>query len=221
MPASFGSVYKRCGCRDQASSAPLGRRCPHLRQRGHGSWYLAVELSPSPSGQRQRFRQGGCRSHAAAHDALRQLTPPADTALSPGPLTTGAWLQRWLTDRQTLRPNTRRNYAAHLRLYLLPWLGRIPLCLLTPTHVQAMFAGIAAEHAAVHRQWSPATASRLRATLRAALNAAIRRRLITSNAARDVELPVARRPHALDLDTDPCRRLEKDRDRAGGGRLDH
>ncbi len=126
-----------------------------------------------------------------------QLTPPADTALSTAPLTTGAWLQRWLTDRQTLRPTTRRNYAAHLRLYLLPWLGRIPLCLLTPTHVQAMFAGIAAEHAAAHRRWSPATATRLRATLRAALNAAIRRRLITSNAARDVELPVARRPHAL------------------------
>jgi integrase len=41
------------------------------------------------------------------------------------------------------------------------------------------------------------TATRLRATLRSALNAAIRRRLITSNAARDVELPVARRPHAL------------------------
>jgi hypothetical protein len=158
MRASVGSVYKRCGCRDQASGAPLGRRChSHLARRGHGSWYLSVELSAGPSGQRRRFRQGGYRSRAAAEDALRQLTGSVNAAVSAAPLTTGAWLQRWLTDRQTLRPTTQRSYAAHLRLYLLPWLGRIPLCLLDPAYVQAMFAGIAAEHAAAHRRWSPGT----------------------------------------------------------------
>ena len=46
MSRSRGSTFKRCGCRDRRTGRQLGRRCPRLRERGHGSWYLAVELSP-------------------------------------------------------------------------------------------------------------------------------------------------------------------------------
>ena len=42
MSRSGGSTFKRCGCRDPRTGRQLGRRCPHLRGRGHGSWYLAV-----------------------------------------------------------------------------------------------------------------------------------------------------------------------------------
>jgi hypothetical protein len=45
MSRSGGSTFKRCGCRDPRTGRQLGRRCPRLRERGHGSWYLAVELS--------------------------------------------------------------------------------------------------------------------------------------------------------------------------------
>lgn len=197
MRSRSGSVYKRCGCRDARSGARLDGRCGQLAVPGHGSWYFTVELTRGPGGQRRRFRHGGYRTRQAAERALAELMPPGGDPGSDPLLSTGEWLQRWLVDRQGLRPTTRRAYAAHLRLYLLPHLGRIPLCVLAPHHVQAMFTAIATEHERADRRWTPASAVRLRATLRVALNVAIRRRLIATNAARDVELPVARRPHAV------------------------
>jgi hypothetical protein len=45
---------------------------------------------------------------------------------------------------------------------------------LSAAHVQAMFTAISRQHAAAGTPVSPATLARVRATLRAALNAAIR-----------------------------------------------
>jgi integrase len=57
-----------------------------------------------------------------------------------------------------------------------------------------MFTGIARHHAAAGRTVTAATPSRVKATLRAALNAAVRAGYLSDNAARNVQLPPARRP---------------------------
>src|SRR5207244_3016041 len=82
-------------------------------------------------------------------------------------------------------------------LYLEPHLGPILLAELTTAHVQAMFTAIICQHQATGHPVTPATLARIRATLRAALNTAIRHGLITTNPARYVELPPALRPHAV------------------------
>jgi integrase len=112
-------------------------------------------------------------------------------------ISVGGWLRRWLAERDAIRPSTRRSYEMHLRLYLVPYLGRIPLRELQPHHVRTMFVAITAEHERRGRTWTPSSRQRLRATLRTALNAAIRERLVSANAARDVELPTVRRPHPV------------------------
>ncbi len=89
---------------------------------------------------------------------------------------------------------TLRGYAAHVRLYLGPYLGEALLAELSVVQVQAMFAAIIRQHQALGTPVSAATLTRIRATLRAALNAAIRRGLITASQA---ELPRARRPRAV------------------------
>jgi hypothetical protein len=76
MSRSGGSTFKRCGCRDPRTGRQLGRRCPHLRKRGHGSWYLAVELSAAPDGRHRRVRLGGYATRAAAQAALGRLGKP-------------------------------------------------------------------------------------------------------------------------------------------------
>jgi integrase len=68
---------------------------------------------------------------------------------------------------------------------------------LTVGQVQAMFTAIIRQHQALGTPVSAATLSRIRATLRAALNAAIRRGLITDNPAARAEPPRARRPRAV------------------------
>ncbi|MFC6083688.1 tyrosine-type recombinase/integrase [Sphaerisporangium aureirubrum] len=80
---------------------------------------------------------------------------------------------------------------------LLPHLGHITLADLRPADIQAMFTTISRRHAALGRPLSPATLARIHATLRAALNGAIRDRLIADNPARYIELPPARRPRAV------------------------
>jgi len=186
-----GSVFRRCGCRDQASGRLLGAQCPGLRSRRHGTWYLSVEL-PSPAGDRRRVRRGGFTTRAAAVAALEALTNSA-----PGPvqgLRTGEWLERWLASRVSLRASTSRGYAAHVRGYLVPYLGGIPLAELSPADVQAMFTAIIRGDAALGRPVSAATLRRIHATLRAALNGAVRAGLIASNPGRWPELPAAARP---------------------------
>jgi hypothetical protein len=45
-----GSVFRRCGCRDQATGRLLGARCPELRSRRHSTWYFSTETTSASSG---------------------------------------------------------------------------------------------------------------------------------------------------------------------------
>jgi integrase len=94
----------------------------------------------------------------------------------------------------SLRASTSRSYAAHVRGYLVPYLGGIPLAALTAGDVQAMFTAITRDETALGRPVSAATLHRIHATLRAALNGAVRVGLIGVNPGRYPELPKAARP---------------------------
>ncbi|MGH3720552.1 MAG: tyrosine-type recombinase/integrase [Pseudonocardiaceae bacterium] len=128
--------------------------------------------------------------------------------------TVGEWLERWLAGRKKLRKGTVRGYSSHIRLWLTPQLGHLPLDKLTVDHVAALFDAIAERNDEIDaarssddpriragvagiRPTGPATMQRYRATLRAALNAAIRARKISFNPASYVELPSGKRPKAL------------------------
>jgi len=198
MSRSGGSTFKRCGCRDQRTGRQLGQRCPRLRERGHGSWYLAIELSAAPDGRRRRVRLGGYATRAAARAALGRLgTAGGQAHRGVAGCTTGQWLVSWLAGRQSLRPSARRSYQHHLDTYLLPRIGTIPLAMLTAADLRVMFTAMGRQRPATGAPLSAATLARIRATLRAALNAAIREGLISANPARLVELPAPARPHPV------------------------
>ena len=198
MSGSGGSTFKRCGCRDRRTGRQLGRRCPRLGERGHGSWYLAVEVSAAPDGRRRRVRLGGYATRAAARAALGRLgTPGGPVRRGAAGCTTGQWLAAWLAGRQSLRPLTRRSYQHHLDAYLLQRIGSIPLAMLTAADLRVMFTAIARQRPAAGAPLAPATQARIRARLRAALNAAIREGLISANPATLVELPAPARPHPV------------------------
>jgi len=195
---SEGCVYRRCGCTDPVTGRQYGRACPRLAAGGrHGSWYVRLELPAGLDGRRRRIRRGGYPSRKAAEAVLARLraSRPGDTSVRV--LTVGDWLAHWLVSRTATAPSTVRGYAAHVRLYLTPYLGEVLLAEPTTGHVQAMVAAIIRQHHTLGTPVSAATLTRIRATLRAALNAAIRRGLISENPAAKVELPRARRPRAV------------------------
>ncbi len=189
-------VWKRCGCVDQETGRRCGPRCPQLAVRGHGSWYFTVELPGRRDGGRCRLRRGGFTSRAAATQARRYWRgEDVDPDLSL--VTVGQWLDIWLATRHTIRPATRTIYTQLVRDYLKPRLGNVVLAELTIGRVQAMFTGLLRANATRVRPLSAATVQRMREVLRAALNGAIRRGLITSNPARWVELPSPQRPRPV------------------------
>ena len=131
-----------------------------------------------------------------------------------GKITVGEWLGLWLAGRKKLRANTHRSYESHIRLYLAPVIGHIRLDKLGVADVAAVFdkieednntilkartSGDPALRAAVkgRRVVGPASQQRIRATLRAALNQAIRERRIDLNLASLIELEGGKRPKAL------------------------
>ncbi|TDB85772.1 hypothetical protein E1264_20060 [Actinomadura sp. KC216] len=106
------------------------------------------------------------------------------------------WLQRWLDDHQGA-PSTVTGYTDHVRRYLSPLLGHLLLAEVSVAHVEEMFAVITREHQETGRRLKAATFDGIRATLRAALNAALRQGLIEDNPASLVALPPTRRPRAV------------------------
>jgi hypothetical protein len=130
-----------------------GARCPGLRLASHGSWGSGAGCGAAGSRPgRPPWR-------------LEELA-----SLRAGPeagLLTGEWLGRWLGSRVSLRASTARSYGAHMRGYLVPYLGAIPLASLSAADVQGMFAAVMRDEAALGRPVSAATVHCIHATLRA------------------------------------------------------
>lgn len=101
------------------------------------------------------------------------------------------WLETWVETRARLRDSTRRMYRSHIRLYFRRLLDGVLLRELDISHVQKVFQRLFDEG------MTAATARRLFSTLRSALNAAVRERLIRDNPARYLKLPKGRRPFAM------------------------
>jgi integrase len=191
---SKGSVFIRCGCRDE-SGRQRGKNCPKREISGHGSWSFEVRVGLA--GSRRRVRRGGYDSAGQARRELAAYRRRDTHGCVAGSWTTGAWLSEWLSGHRAIRDSTLRSYASHLRLYLLPALGRIPLDELGIQDVQVMFEQIIDEHVRAGHAIAAGTLVRVRATLLAGLKAAMRRGLIATNPAALVELPAHPRCYPL------------------------
>lgn len=194
-----GSVFKRCGCR-RSDGRKLGRGCPNLKRPGHGSWNYAVEVEPTHNGKRRVVARAGFATRRDAEHALAatidQVCRPEHHVVSTK-RTVGEFLESWFDGKVGLRSSTRRSYRQHLDDHLLPLLGHVRLRDLSPDDVEHAYATIRAGNRARTRPIGPATMRRIHATLRSALNSAVKRRVMPFNPALHVELETAKRPKAV------------------------
>ena len=98
------------------------------------------------------------------------------------------YLSSWLAGKRNLRPSSAALYRGHIEKHLAPALGHLRIGELRAEHIDSFLSQLLADAAV-----TAATARRIHATLRAALNGAVRRRLIPYNPALQVELPAERR----------------------------
>lgn len=77
-----GSTHRRCYCRDPKTGRPLGKSCPQLTSRKHGSYSIRQELPPREDGTRRSFNRAGYDTLKAAQadlDHVRALLGLADS----------------------------------------------------------------------------------------------------------------------------------------------
>ncbi|WP_335970936.1 site-specific integrase [Streptomyces sp. CA2R106] len=78
-----GSTYRRCYCRDSETGKPLGKSCPKLATRKHGTYSIRQELPQRTDGSRRAFNRAGYTTLKEAQtdlDRIRALlgVPRAD-----------------------------------------------------------------------------------------------------------------------------------------------
>ena len=202
VPTSSGTkLVKRFGYASKAEARAAG---------GHVGELLA--LAGADTGTRARIGDliAATKRGAplpAAEDVRRRLGLGLDPG-QPG-VTAGEWLDSWVAGkRRTRRPSAVRSYEMHIRVWLKPQLGHIALERLNASHIEDVFSRISQFNAEVERQRAegralisidgderaqpricgPSTQRRIFATLRAALNAAVRQRQLSWNPCAGVEL---------------------------------
>lgn len=198
-----GSLIKRCGCVD-ASGAPTWRSCELLARGKHGTWAYRVDLGPGLDAagvfrqRRQRYRSGfATKADAAAALAELSTSVHQGSHLESSRLTLAVYLQQWLDGRTRLRPTTRESYDRYLQRYFVPLLGHIELRSLRAVDIERAYAEVrlgTGRGIKRHQPVSAATLLRIHSVLKAALNTAVRRKLLPYNPALGVELEQIRRP---------------------------
>jgi integrase len=122
-----------------------------------------------------------------AQEKLRTAQRDADHGIRPTgqTLTVSAFLSDWLAAvGQRVRPRTHESYAATVRLYVAPAVGRVPLAKLQPEHVTHMVASLSRRG-----DLSPTTVRLAYAVLRTALGYALRQGKVVRNVATLTDPP--------------------------------
>ena len=156
-----------------------------------------------PDGTRHRRTVTGRTADEARgklDDLRRDLRLGTLAAAGPA-LTVGDFLSTWIErDRMRVRPSTWRGRESHVRVYLIPSLGRIPLSRLSAADVERALSAFLVtgrpdrpSKRTRGRQnaagISPLTVRHIRTTLRRALADAVRDGLVGRNAAADSRPP--------------------------------
>jgi integrase len=201
-----GSVFKKCPCVRTGKHDARGA-C----KKNHGSWAFIHDVPTRPGVKRRRIVRGGFATKDLAQDALtdsvaryRQPGVAAERILAGRRMYVSDYLRQWLEDRENLKPSTRRSYAEHIDLYLVPHLGCLRLEELGGEDIRAMYRQMRVPRPRKKKDseaqmWrlAPSRIQRVHATLRKALNDAVRRyQYLDINPAHLVELESVSAPKA-------------------------
>lgn len=189
-----GQTYKRCTCSLHELVDADGRRATCHRK--HGAWYYRHDVPPGADGARRQAKRGGFGTEREARKAMNDSLAMLDRGVYVGRsrLSLAQYLDDWLQGRVNLRPATVVFYRVAVERYLKPELGKLALTDLRAHDIESAFRRIEQGVDGRGNPPSPALIARLKTTLRAALNVAVKRGLLHVNPAVHVEVRSHCRP---------------------------
>ena len=184
----------------------------HIRKRGK-NWSIVLDFPRSVEGKRRQKWITVRGSKKDAERELRRLLSDLDSGscVEPSKLTVAEFLERWLkhaTDK--VSPKTHERYSEIVRKNLIPAFGSTPLAKLQPLQIEEFYSeALRTGRKDGRGGLSPQTVVHFHRVLRAALNRAVKWRLVARNVAEAVEPPrvECREMTALD-ETETARLLE-------------
>lgn len=134
-------------------------------------------------------RRVKCRTEREARHELERLRRAYGVGVHPSTGTLDTYLEDWLATPRDIEASTLRSYTHHVRDHISPLLGGIPVVQLRPSDVERLIRDRLRAKRRGKGTLSPSTVVRILATLRAALNRAVRRGELPVNVAMLVDLP--------------------------------
>jgi len=164
----------------------------HIRKRGK-KWSVVVDVGHDETGQRRQRWHSGYNTRREAQAALTELLGRVQRGdyVEPSKQTVAGFTARWLESvKVRVRPSTFGMYETLCRLYVAPMLGTIGLQQLTASRLNGLYAELLVKGRRDGKGGlSPKTCRHLHATIRAALNDAVRWQLLTRNVALQATPP--------------------------------
>lgn len=191
-----------------------------IRRQGKDTWELNVNLGRDPVTRRRHRRFLTVRGKKSdAERALTAALAERDNGIdvSPGKITVGEYLKRWLRDYAThnVALTTMARYSGIVENHLIPALGGMRLRELRPAHIQAAYGrwlekGLSARSVVQHHR-----------ILKEALSHAVKWQFLAHNPCNAVEPPRARRLEMRVLSPEELKRALAAADGSSYGALIH
>ncbi|MEP7081896.1 MAG: tyrosine-type recombinase/integrase [Chloroflexota bacterium] len=158
-----------------------------------------MDVAPEGALREQRSK-GGFATKAAALDAMHglQSAVASGTHIEPSRRTVAAYLEEWLPAiRREVRGGTWTSYELHVRAYIVPHIGRLPLQQLTRAAVKSLYATLADSGRVRGGGLSPKAVHNTHLVLRKALADAVEDRVLAHNPADGAHRLPTGRPEML------------------------
>jgi len=172
-------------------------------KRKDGRWVAALHITEADGRRVRQVFYGQTRAEADARLVEARSKVEAGITVSPSQLTLAAFLKEWLDliVAKRVRPNTLAAYRFNVEAYLAPDLGARKLRRLTAREVRLYLAQLE------RRGTGARTIRYVHATLRAALEDAVREELLEKNVAKLVRAPSVPKAERHPLSIDELRTL--------------
>jgi integrase len=193
------------------------------KPKGTGRWYVVLDLDRDGAGRRRQKWHSGFRTKREAEKGLTALLAAQDTGtyVAPQKITLGEYLaERWLPAIEaTVRPTTFAGYRAHVRVYVNPALGSIPLQSVTTDQLSTFYLQLHRAGGRDGAALAPATVRRIHATLHRAFRDAMSWGYLNRNPAALAVKPKQRGAGSVEMRTWTAAELRRFLDHVRDDRL--